>query len=279
MLQQAFIESARLYYDTGYTTIPLGLDVSGRPKRPLPSAWSSMPHNWDKISQAPWHNAKGLGIVLGPQSNNLAVIDIDDEEMAQEVIAICKHTRAIRTIRNRCHVYIREQEPSRPTIVPVEWRGKQIKIELKCMGAQVAAPPTPGYNHVGAPDREPILVKNIAEAWGKLAKHLNAITIVVNGEITSGYPKPWQPSVPVGERNKSVYIEAHKLREAGMDKQLALDIMQTRYHEHYAKGGMAWNEVLATIDSAYRKGRIHTNHGGGSSVLRDLFGYPFGFHD
>ena len=67
------------------------------------------------------------------------------------------------------------------------------------------------------------------------------------------YPQPWQGKVEKGERNKSVYVEAHKLREAGLSYDVALEIMVARLQQHYEDGDMAWREAERTIQSAYRK--------------------------
>ena len=45
-----FLAAARRYYDAGYLAIPLGPDASGRPKRPLDVAWTSIPNEWEPVS-------------------------------------------------------------------------------------------------------------------------------------------------------------------------------------------------------------------------------------
>ena len=138
------------------------------------------------------------------------------------------------------------------------WRDRIIKIELKAAGTQVAAPPTPGYEQVGSSARKPIVVKNIGVAWNRLATWLGVTS--VTGEEGMGYPKPWAEEVDEGERNKSLYVEAHRLREAGLSLAMAKDIIKTRLQLHY-QDGVSWHEAERTIESAYRKGAIPTMEG------------------
>ena len=57
-----------------------------------------------------------------------------------------------------------------------------------------------------------------------------------------------------GERDKAAYIEAHKLREAGIPLDQAREIMRLRAEAYYQKDGLQVGEILRTVESAYRKG-------------------------
>ncbi|MBI2304034.1 MAG: bifunctional DNA primase/polymerase [Chloroflexi bacterium] len=245
-----FYLAALSYFQSGYMTMPLTLDNQSLPKKPIVNDWTSLPRSLETIKALPWHGAKGIGIILGPTSHNLAAIDIDDTEMADRAIQLCPHTQIVKTVRNHCHIYIHEQVPSRSTNLTVLWLGRHVKIELKAQGCQVAAPPTPGYSLIS--EKPPQKVETIEAAWEGLAYALGAET--ANMER---YPSPWRPRVPVGERNKSAYIEAHMLRGSQMPLDMALEYMRIRWSADYDKDGEQWEEIKRTVESAYRKG-IHS---------------------
>ena len=263
-----FEQAANDYYKRGYLPIPLGLDAHGFPKKPLDDGWTSIERKPETIRGLRWGEAKGLGLVLGPVSGNLAAVDVDDVELAEAIYQRAKTTgvtsRMVRTIRKRLHLYVIEAVPSRSRRYDnVHWNGHSFTVELKAQGTQVAAPPTPGYELLF--DVAPVEVPNIEAAWLSIAHALGVEMPEGNG----GYPRPWQPAVPQGQRNGSAYIEAHKLREAGMPLEQALEVMRLRVEAFYAPGDMRIEEALATVRSAYRKGVVmkHKFLGGVPVVL------------
>jgi hypothetical protein len=241
--------AALSYFAQGYTTIPLARDAQGLPKRPFTDRWQMTPHKLDVIQGLPWEQAVGIGIILGPVSGNLAVIDIDDVDLAQAVIAKCQHTTLVRTARGRCHVYVKELVASKTREFKVQWRGRLIPVELRATGVQVAAPPTPGYTYLT--DVDPKIVGDIGVAWAGLARSLGIAEMK-----ESDYPKPWAARVSASERNKSAYIEAHLLREGKMPINLAMAYMKLRWEQDYEQGDQTWDEVARTIESAYAKAVI-----------------------
>lgn len=244
------------YFAKGWTPLALGLTSEGFPKRPLALAWTSIPHTIEAIRNQPWNAAKGIGIALGTVSGNLAALDIDDVALAQAAVAELKRTdvltRAVWTIRKRVHLFFVEKVASPSVSFKCLWNDQQIQIELKANGTQVATIPTPGYEL--AIDAEPLAVPSIELAWLSLCRRLNIKNVQSPKDRRANYPPAWQGDVPKGERNKAVYIEAHRLREAGLPLADALDIMQMRVEHHYTQGGMTWSEMQATVQSAYRKG-------------------------
>lgn len=247
-------KAANDYYKRNWLSMPLALDGNGFAKRPIVDKWTSLKLDTKTIRALPWHSAYGVGIPLGPVSDNLAVIDIDDQALAGDVFALLVRshviTRMVWTIRHRIHLYFREETATPPQTFKVTWREREIGIELKGRGQQVAAPPTPGYTL--CQDIAPLTVPTIRDAWESIASRLNIIELrPANGG--AGYPSPWQPQVHKEERNKSIYVEAHKLREAAMPVDQAIDILRLRWEQAYEKGDMAWHEVERTIRSAYQK--------------------------
>jgi hypothetical protein len=245
-------------YRQGWVPIPLGLDDAGRPKRPLDAAWQELSHDARRLRALRWGDARGVGLVLGPASGNLAVIDVDDADLAADVFALLVRghveTRLVWTIRRRLHVYVREETPSASTRLAVRYRDRVATVELRARGTQVAAPPTPGYV-LANPGVPPLPVPSIGDAWASIARRLGLADVARAGDGAprAGYPRPWQERVPAGERNMAAYVEAHRLREAGVPLEVAREIMRARYASGYEPGGITLASVLRTVESAYRK--------------------------
>lgn len=242
------------YYQAGWVCQPLVDDDKGLPKRAIVRNWQRLTRNPKQIAALPWNRATGLGILLGPTSGNLAAIDVDDEQLSHAVLAALVrghvYTRIVWTRRKRIHVYFKEATPSRPRNVRIRQNGEMVTVELRAQGQQVTAPPTPGY--VLCLDKPVLEVPSIGEAWESLSRKLG-LEEITEGYTSAGFPKPWQPEVLPGDRNQAAYIEAHKLREAGMPYEQAADIMRVRWEAAYDKAGMAWRDLDLTIRSAYRK--------------------------
>jgi hypothetical protein len=101
-------------------------------------------HNWDA--------ADGLGIVLGRRSGNLAVIDVDDQGLADYLrrnLSVQDHPPLMAdTARGRLHIYCVEPTPSRPCDLEVSYSGRRCLVQLLASACQVAAPPTPRYGWI-----------------------------------------------------------------------------------------------------------------------------------
>lgn len=257
------INSARDYYDVGWVTTPLRKDPNGYPKIPIERGWQQTPYNWASIKAQRWHHADGIGIVLGPASHNLACVDLDDAEAA----GLCflygplrESTRMVKTARNRGHIYVQEKEPTlSSTSFKASFQGREIQVELKAKGTQVAAVPSPGYELIGV--EQPWVLDSIETCWRILADHY--LMIENERRTQTGYPRPWKDEVGEGERNRSAYVEAHQLREAGVPLVSALEIMRIRVEKSYIQAhDMSWDEIERTIRSAYTKGEV-TSHKGG----------------
>ena len=244
-----FITAAEDYFKLGWVTTPLALDANGLAKRPITIGWTSIPYTWPVIAGQEWEYARGIGIVLGWRSHNLAVIDIDDIDLAADCFAVAKDTRCIRTVRGRGHIYYVTTAHARSISIPVTFGGETVKIELKADGTQVAAPPTPGYTVIH--DLPPKRVDSLTSVWEQIALQVG----IESGVGTSDFPTPWQPKVEASERNKAAYVEAHALRKAEMPLPTALRYMAIRWREDYQQGDQPWEEIERTIRSAYRKAR------------------------
>jgi hypothetical protein len=250
MLATAFRAAAYFYHQQGWAAMPLVNDTQGFPKRPFVEGWDKFEHgDWEFFRHLPWERAAGLGLVLGTGSHNLAVLDVDDVEMGALAIELCAKTRRIETIRHRAHIYFIEEQPSASRKFTVAWHGRDVTIELKTNGTQVAAPPTPGYQQRCPPDLMPVVVSSIGAAWTALAAQLGVQAADTRTEKT----QPWLTKVSKDHRNSTIFIEAHRLREAGVHYDAAVTMLQARWEQDYERGDQSWQEVERTIRSAYRK--------------------------
>ena len=270
-----------MFKDRGWLCIPLRKDANGFSKIPIVPGWSSLPSTIETVQSLEWEKASGLGIVLGEKSNSLAVLDVDDEALAQAIMLYCwdrldTSPRLVRTARNRLHVYFQEVGyPSPSSKQIVKFDGREVTVELKANGTQVAAPPTQGYKLLNHP-QEPMPFSSISQAWELIVDCLKDSPAVSRLELTvdsftgKRYPKPWQDTVQGGERNESAYVEAHQLREASMPLDKALKVMHARFKEDYEQQGITWEEIKRTVESAYMKGVV-VNDNTGSEL--QLFGF------
>ena len=250
-----FRASARQYFERGWVPIPLIHDAEGKPKRPFSNGWQETPNDWTAIESLPWDRAQGIGIVLGPVSDNLAVIDIDDVELAAAVFQTLSRADGkfyyVRTGSNRAHLYFREGMATAPrTMRGLTWQGRTFGIELKGKGQQVAAPPTPGYEFRGTTDA-PTPVATLAKAWEAIRTGMG-IEGADSPHRGSGYPRAWQDSISTGERNNAIYIEGLRLAEAKMPIDSAIATMLARVKQNY-EGTLDERSIVSTIRSAYRK--------------------------
>ena len=270
-----------MFKDRGWLCIPLRKDANGFSKIPIVPGWSSLPSTLETVQSLEWEKASGLGIVLGEKSNSLAVLDVDDEALAQAIMLHCwdrldTSPRLVRTARNRLHVYFQEVGyPSPSSKQIVKFDGREVTVELKANGTQVAAPPTQGYKLLNHP-QEPMPFSSISQAWELIVDCLKDSPAVSRLELTvdsftgKRYPKPWQDTVQGGSRNESAYVEAHQLREASMPLDKALKVMHARFKEDYEQQGITWEEIKRTVESAYMKGVV-VNDNTGSEL--QLFGF------
>jgi hypothetical protein len=267
-----------MYQDRGWFSIPLGLDDNNLPKKPIPLGWTSLAAEEYTIRNLPWDRAHGLGIVLGDVSSRLCVLDIDDQglfDVVQRIMGDC--SRMVSTARDRGHMYFKALEfDTKSTYKEVLYQGRKIKIELKTNGTQVAAPPTKGYALLNS--STPQICYDIGYAFeflmDALEDHMpDQVQLIQQEDRETRYPTPWREFVPAGERNDSLYIEAHKLREAGIQQETAIEFLLHRVNQSYDRTGINQESYIRTIKSAYSKG-IELNKRSNENVYddRSLFG-------
>ena len=271
----------RMFEERSWLCIPLRKDTNGLAKIPITQGWTNLEPSLSIVESLPWEKADGLGIVLGEQSNNLAVLDVDDAELAQVIMLKCWNSlstspRLVRTARGRLHIYFEEMDgPSLSSKQVVKFDGREVVVELKANGTQVAAPPTQRYKLLNHPE-PPLPFFSIAMAWEFITDCLTAssdrLQLPSGLTTTRRYPEPWQDVVPAGQRDDSAYIEAQQLRSAQMPIEKALKIMYARFTEGYEQQGFSWYEVEKSVRSAYKKGTVVNPYGNKRSEL-ELFNH------
>ena len=250
-------DCARTYIARGWTPIALGSDSENRPKRPLAKAWETLTPTDPRTRQQGWKRAIGVGVLCGPASNNLAVLDLDDVDFAQAVFAklVRGHQpfRWVWTGRNRGHLYLKELKASDGKFWRATWGGREIRGEVRCRGQQVAAPCTPGYTL--ARECEPQEVEDAHKALAGVLLAMGAIPIVDRDHGAAGYPKPWLAQLNDGERNNGTFVEACHMASARMPIDKAIEIIEYRAgHDHKSDAAkLGFHEIRATVESAYKK--------------------------
>jgi hypothetical protein len=251
------------------------MDANNLPKRPLTKDWTNIEPNMQTIESLDWKSAKGIGLLTGSKSG-IGVIDVDDKDLALVLPLLWDHyPLMVSTARDRGHVYVLETDGSSGSSkFFVTYRGRDIGIELKGNGTQVAMPPTENYQWLrcttqhdherGDPlNSTPMKAFSLASAWEFIMDCINYEwgegTIRMKESIpeNSGYPQPWAVHVPKGQRNDSAYIEAHQLKRSGMSEERAVKNMLARIEDY--EGNMKEKEIIDTVRSAYKKERGNTD--------------------
>jgi hypothetical protein len=163
-------DAARIYGNRVITVCTLGLDDHNIAKRPLSENYPRF-HAADN-TRHDWSAAKGLGIVLGKPSGNLAVIDVDDVGLSEHLLRNLQAETApplmVRTARGRLHIYCLEPTVSRPIDLEVRYQGRRCLVQLLAAACVAAAPPTPGYSWIDA-KAEPYY-GTAGAVWNRIAK-------------------------------------------------------------------------------------------------------------
>ena len=131
------------YYNTGFSIIPIG--ANGNLKAPSIDEWKK----YQKIKPTKaeiktWLKEGlfvGIGIIGGEVSNNLAVIDFDDEALIEEagldLKAIAKRGNWVVKTGKGYHIYCRGLKPVKTRKAAI------VSMDLKADKGYVAAPPSP----------------------------------------------------------------------------------------------------------------------------------------
>jgi hypothetical protein len=196
-----FRSVAATYAARGITVSPLGLDDQGRPKQRLdrhatrfrPSDNTS--HSWEHSL------VKGIAIVLGPPSGNLAVIDVDDRGLAdylQSWLSSLSEPPLICRTPRGAHVYCQEPAPSHWNHLRARYMNRECDIDILCAGNVAAIPPTPGYRWLNNKGLAQPAYGSVMSVWRDVA-----IRVPQGLPYTEGRARPkgryWSPSPSIDQ--------------------------------------------------------------------------------
>lgn len=141
------------YHKQGFSIIPLGINKSNDLKKPSIDTWDKYkdtPATEEEIKQ--WIEKglfKNIGIICGTVSNNLVVIDIDDETIPEKIKLnfdkiLESGSWVVKTGRGY-HIYIRNNDNPGPLKKLLK-----LKIEYRANGGYIVSPPSThpnGWNY------------------------------------------------------------------------------------------------------------------------------------
>ena len=191
-----FSDVALIYLQHGWSIIPL---KGKRPLIPWRIYQSRRPTEEEVYEWGERWPETGIGIVCGRVSGGLDVLDIDDPDLASQLIeSNIGATRLAKTPSGGLHIYVQEQHDSRsgPLVSGV--------ADLKAEGGYVVAPPSPGYKLLS--DVAPVQVVDAREwAIGCLQAH----GVQISGSQSSqqkvrAYEALKHRSLKKGERNEAL---------------------------------------------------------------------------
>lgn len=247
-MARLIVEQARIEIGRGHVPVAQ-YKRDGFAKYPKMKGWQELTLQHPMLRKQGWPEAEGIGLLLGPVSKNLAVLDIDDQEFASAVFAKLvfskKDFRWVHTAKNRGHLYIYERTPTEhKEVKKVRWEGREFSVELRCKGGLATIPPTPGYTL--ARDVPPQTFDSIAQVWAGIALAFGV------EDLTPDYSHDaWLTEVPEGMRNETFFTEARKLAQTRMPIEMAMRHMMIRWEESYS-GRMDQKQAKDTVTSAYR---------------------------
>lgn len=274
--------AAQAFTARGWATHPLRLNSDGFAKVAIVEGWERLTPS-DAVN-LDWSQAAGIGVIGGANSGNLAFIDVDEEDLAWEVLDwTCRHhpTLMAWTARGRIHVYLYEHTPSLTRKLRVEWKGKEALVELRASGAYVAAPPTPNYSWA---TEERVRHAAMSIAWAEIAASLDIKPIQQASGLPgnsggAGYPSGWAGRIGNGERNDACFYESSCLKDGHIPMDTAWAFMQARINQSYDPP-IDWRELRRTFESAYKRPpseqRIAVDAVGGESFLGSRWQNPVG---
>lgn len=154
-----------------------------------------------------------IGVVCGPVSGGLVVLDLDDLDVAQAVgcdLELQRSTSLVESPSGGLHLWLRQTEGAARCQPLRDQSGRAIG-DLKGLGGYVLAPPSPGYRFIS--EAEPLAVSD-AYAWA--AELLRGVGVELadrhNGD---GPAEPIGESIPQGQRNAALTSLAGSMRRRG----------------------------------------------------------------
>ena len=152
------LAAARAYVAAGVSVIPIRADGSKAPKLAGWREYADRPPTDAELSEwfGPGSDA-GIGVVMGPASGNLVVLDFECREglsayaewlagLSPELVAALADCPSVRTPSGGRHVWVRLAAPA-PGARLARYAEGKVKIEVRGEGHQVLAPGCPARCH------------------------------------------------------------------------------------------------------------------------------------
>lgn len=201
------LEAALKYLQGGYSVIPL------HGKKPLLDEWKQYQTQRPTEQEVQgwfqqWPQA-GLGLICGKVSGGLAVLDIDDPQLAQTLMEreSTTGTPRVKTPSGGLHLYLREtqgQSRSGPLVPGV--------ADLKAEGGYVVAPPTGGYTTIAK--GQPLSVPN-ARGWAMDVLKQSGVVVETDQPQQRAYEHLKEGPIGEGVRNETLTSYAGHLWREG----------------------------------------------------------------
>src|SRR2546422_1791805 len=135
------LQAALQYIGLGFSVVPVRVGQKG----PALTEWKSLQTNPLTESAARQHfsHPMNIGIIGGPVSGNLFILDADDSELVRTLESsrsqLEYRTWGVRTGSGKLHVYLRSREPLRSTTINA---GGRHLADIRADGEYVCAPPS-----------------------------------------------------------------------------------------------------------------------------------------
>lgn len=200
---------------------------------------------WGKWPQA------HIGLVTGKVSGSLAVLDIDDAELADRITSSNREDAAlVKTPSGGLHLYLRETQgnsPSGPIVSGV--------ADLKAEGGYVVAPPSAGYE--GVSDKAPFPVQNAREWASTFLQTLGvqiatqSPSVAASGTQTSppGWISKALADLQAGNRNQTFAKIAGRLHRDGWTPEEIFMLLTP----HAERSGFPLAELRQEIEGLCRR--------------------------
>ena len=236
----------------GLNLMPLRHKDSADSKKPFLSAWKHLQSEKYTGLFPPDHN---VGVICGSISNNLLVLDLDDETLYAEFSEYHDRTFIVKTGKKGYHLYFRYND----IIVKSKklFDNMDREIDLKAEGGYVVAPESihpdtkKSYEIVCG---NPILTVNLQELQDKLQKlGFNPETKTIH-EISQG--------ITLGDRNDATFkyacylIREHQLH--GDALQLAIEELNTKHNPPLSDSEL---HIIITSALKYESHNIQSSKG------------------
>ena len=270
-------EHVWFYYKQGFSIIPLGKNETNNLKRPSLSDWKQYQNRKatkDEIKQ--WLKSglfQSIGIIGGKVSDNLAIIDFDDntipEHIGLKLDKIISQGHPVVKTGKGYHIYCKDRGlVSTRKVAPCS-------MDLKAEGGYVVAPPSmheSGNQYIFLnKEFKDIPVINVKKMFDDI---INKVKIdrgikAENNEIDPACITLMEKGAEVGRRNETLYALVNYYKHTKKMSKSEIETKVALWNRKLSEV-MDNNEIDATIDSA-----IDSEHQPGCTSVIDLGYCPY----